>query len=170
MPSYDLAMRLDDENPDARGNLGMRLLRSRRYNEAIPYLESAISMGRAPSAEFSYLATARALAGDNNGAEKTMASAVSLYPRSPFVLTRYAAILEKNGKPSEAAAVFNQALKIDERATRAWRALIVSGPKSASDLAARDPSYLPVEELRPQSGIVAVVTERFIRFPESGSP
>ena len=166
MPLYELAMRLDDENPDVRANLGMRLFRSRRYEESIPYLQSAISIGRAPSSELSYLATAKALAGDDQGAEETMATAASLYPRSPFVLTRYAMVMEKNGRTAESADIFSRATKLDERAANTWRALIVSGPKAVSDMAARDSAYLPVMELRPESSIYAVVTERFIRFPE----
>lgn len=166
MPLYETAVLLDDENPDARGNLGMRLFGSRRYKEAIPFLESAISIGRSPSAEFSYLATARSVTGDDDGAERIMASAVALYPRSPFVLTRFAAILEKNGKAAEAAAVFSTAMKIDERAARTWHALIVSGPKYAGDMAEQNSTYLPLGELRPQTAVSAIVTDRLVRFPE----
>ena len=166
VPLYELAMRLDDENPDVRANYGMRLFRARRYNEAIPYLQSAVSIGRAPSGELSYLASTQALAGDAAGAERTMAFAASMYPRSPFVLTRYALVLENNGKNAEAVDTFERALAIDRRSSNTWRALISSGPKAVSELAARDPEYYPVMELKPQGSIYAVVTERFIRFPE----
>jgi tetratricopeptide (TPR) repeat protein len=166
MPLYELAMRLDDENPDVRHNLGMRLFRAKRYQEAVPYLQSAITIGRAPSAEVSYLATAQFLGGDSAGAEATMESAARLYPQSPFVLTRYSTLLEQNGKPVESAAVFARALEIDARAANTWHALIVSGPKALSDLSVRDSSYSSVMDLKPQSSIYAVVTERLIRFPE----
>ena len=166
IPLYDLAMRLDNENPDARQNFGMRLFRNRRYAEAIPYLQSAISIGRAPSPELSYLATTQALAGDNSGAEKTMAAAANLYPRSPFVLTRYAMILERNGKLTGSAGMFARATKIDARSAYTWRELMRSGPKAVSDMAARDPRIAQVMDLRPKSSIYAVVTERLIRFPE----
>ncbi|HUR98781.1 MAG TPA: O-antigen ligase family protein [Pyrinomonadaceae bacterium] len=166
LPLYELAMRLDDENPDARQNLGMRLLRTRRYNEAIPYLESAISIGRAPSAELSYLATAKSLAGDDRGAEETMASAASLYPRSPFVLTRYAALLESNGKAAYSVDMFRRAEEIDERAARTWHTLIASGPKALSEIAARDKAYAPVMDLQPKSSLYAAITDRFIKHPD----
>ena len=66
----------------------------------------------------------------------------------------------------EAGEVFGRALAIDRRSANTWRALINSGPKAVSDLAARDPEYLAVMDLRPQGSIYAVVTERLIRFPE----
>ena len=95
-----------------------------------------------------------------------MASASSLYPRSPFVLTKYATILEENGKVAESADVYNRAVEIDERAARTWHMLIGSGPKALSDLAARDPGYSAVMDLRPKSSVYAVVVDRLIRHQE----
>lgn len=163
---YDLAMRLDDENPNVRQNLGMRFFRNRRYAEAVPFLESAISIGRAPSSELSYLAATKSLAGDEAGAEETMSVAAALYPRSTFVLTKYASVLSDNGKTDAASKIFERAARIDERSARTWQALILSGPKALSDLAARDPGYSPVMQLQPQDSIYAVVTERLIKFPD----
>jgi O-antigen ligase/Flp pilus assembly protein TadD len=166
LPLYQTAMKLDDEKPDVRHNLGMRLLRRQRYADAVPFLEAAISIGRAPSSELSYLATAKALSGDTSGAEATMKFASELYPRSPFVLTRYSTLLESNGKQVEAAAVFRRAVEIDERAAKTWQAIIVSGPKVLSEMAARDDSYMQVTQLSPESSVYAVVTERYIRHPD----
>ncbi|PYS99574.1 MAG: hypothetical protein DMF63_10830 [Acidobacteria bacterium] len=167
MPDYDLAMRLDDENPEPRQNLGLRLFANRRYADAIPYLESAISIGRGTSADLSYLATAQSLAGDQAGAERTLSSASNLYPHSPFVLTKYAILLSNNGKIGEAYDLFGRALKIDARASRSWQVLINSGPKELSEMTARDPSmYSTVMELTPQSSLYASVTERLILHPE----
>jgi Tfp pilus assembly protein PilF len=163
---YETAMWLDDENPDTRHNLGMRLFRRQRYLDSVPYLESAVKIGRAPSSEFSYLATAKTLSGDAVGAESTMKTASEMYPRSPFVLTRYSTLLEGHGKFAEAAAVFNRAVEINERAATTWRMMINSGPKALSETAARDRSFMKVMELTPQGSIYAVVTERYIKFPE----
>jgi O-antigen ligase len=166
MPLYEMAIMLDDENPNVRQNLGMRLFRRERYREAIPYLESAIGIGRAPAAELSYLATAKTLSGDPTGAEATMKTASELYPRSPFVLTRYSTLLESNGKPAEAGTLFQRAREINEREANTWRAVIVSGPKALSEMAARDNAYMHIMQLKPESSIFAVVTERYIKFPE----
>ena len=166
IPLYELAMRLDNENPDARQNLGMRLFRRQRYAASVPYLESAISLGRAPSSELSYLATAKSLSGDAEGAESTMRIAAEMYPRSPFVLTRYSTLLESNARAAEASRVFDRATSIDPGEAMAWRVIINSGPKALSELSARDNSYMPVMQLTPQASIYAVVTERYIRFPD----
>jgi len=167
VPLYEMAMSLDDENPDVRHNLGMRMFRAGRYEKAIPYLQEAIAIGRAPSGELSYLASAQALAGDNSAAEATLSYAAGLYPQSPFVLTRYSIVLEENGKTSEADACFRRAVAIDKRSADTWRALVTSGPMGVSGLVVRDPGgYFPVMELRPESSVYAVVAERFIRFPE----
>ncbi|HEX6125140.1 MAG TPA: O-antigen ligase family protein, partial [Pyrinomonadaceae bacterium] len=163
---YETAMWLDDENPDARHNFGMRLFRRQRYAEAVPYLEAAVQLGRASSAELSYLATAKTLSGDPSGAETTMKLAADMYPRSPFVLTRYATLIESHGKQAEADIAFDRAIKINRRAATTWRAVIISGPKALSEMAARDESYMHVMELKPESSIYAVVTERYIRHPE----
>jgi tetratricopeptide (TPR) repeat protein len=165
-PLFELAMRLDDENPDARHNAGMRLFRRQRYAEAAEYLESAIRLGRGPSSELSYLATAHELAGDPARAESTMRTTCELYPRSAFALTRFATILEANGKTFESASLFERARSIDERAALSWRAAIDEGPKALSDMAARDKSYMHLMELNPQSSIYAVVTERYLKHPE----
>lgn len=165
-PLYDLAMRLDDENPDARHNFGMRLFRRQRYSEAAEYLESAIRIGRAPSSELSYLATAQELSGDAARAESTMKSTCDLYPRSAFALTRFATVLDANGKTSESASLFARARSIDERAALSWRAAIDAGPKALSEMAARDKSYMHLMELNPESSIYAVVTERYLKHPE----
>jgi Flp pilus assembly protein TadD len=123
-------------------------------------------IGRAPSAELSYLATAKTLSGDPAGAEATMKAASELYPRSPFVLTRYSTLLDSHGNTAEAVSVFQRAKTINESAAKTWQAVIVSGPKALSELAARDKSYMQVMQLKPESSIYAVVTERYIKFPD----
>jgi O-antigen ligase len=163
---YELAISLDDENADAYQNLGMRLFRRQRFAESIPYLESSRVLGRAPSAELSYLATAKTLSGDSPAAIATMKIASELYPQSPFVLTRYATLLESCGNNPEASEIFDRALAIDRRAAMTWRTVIDSGPKTLSERAALDKSLMQIMELTPQSSIYAVVTERYIKFPE----
>lgn len=163
---FKAAAMFDDENPDCRRTLGMLLLKKKRYAEAIPWLEESIALGRGESTDFSYLASAFSLSGDDVAAEHTMAKAATLYPRSPFVLTRYGELLERNGKIDDSVAIFRKASAIDARAAATWRVMVTSGPKAVSDLAARDNSYLQVMELHPESSIYAVTTERYIRFPE----
>lgn len=163
---YRLGMRLDDENPDVRNNLAMRFFQEDRFAEAVPLLEESIRIGRAQSTDFSYLASARSLAGDDAGAEETFASAARLYPRSAFVLTRYAALLRINGKSPQSDLVFGRALAIDRPAANTWWTIIDRGSQAATDLAFKSSDYKPVMDLQPQSSMYAVLDERHVKHPE----
>lgn len=163
---YDTAMRLDDENPEAHYFLGFRLLEQRRYAEAVPHLRASINVGKARSEDFWYLASAQTLADDYSSAEQTFSEAARLYPRSPFVLVRYAALLEKNGKTDEAAAFLDKAKRINLRQANTWWATITASPQVATDLAFQNDEYDAVMDLQPQAVMFAVKAERQVRFPE----
>ena len=136
------------------------------FAEAVPYLAAAIKIGKAPSCDFSYLATAQSLAGDNVAAEQTMAAAASLYPRSAFALTRYASLLRENGRDAESATQFARAVQVNRPAANTWWAMMNKGPRAASELAFKfKDDYTEVMNLQPQSSIYAVAAERDIRFP-----
>jgi O-antigen ligase/Tfp pilus assembly protein PilF len=162
---YEKAVRLDSENPDASNILGMRLLREHRFAEAVPHLQKSIALGKAPSPDLSYLATAQQWAGDCPGALETLRSAAALYPRSPFVLTRYAQVLRKCGDSADSQVQLDRAVALDNRAANTWWSLMNDGARAASDLAARDKNYCSVMELQPQAAIYAVMTEREILNP-----
>ena len=89
-----------------------------------------------------------------------------MYPRSPFVLARYSALLEINGKHDEAEANFAKAQEIDLSSANAWKALITRGSKYASDLALNRNDHTAVMDLQPYDSIYAVVEERDIRYPD----
>jgi tetratricopeptide (TPR) repeat protein len=166
LPVYRRAMTLDTTNPEAPYFLGLRLIDAGRYSEAVPYLKESIKVGKARSTDFSFLATAQSLSGDNDGAAQTFAEAAGLYPRSVFVLTRYAALLEANGKTAESRQQFDRAVRIDRRAANTWWALINNGTQAASDLAFKNPDeHEVVMDLLPYDAIYAIIAERDIRFP-----
>lgn len=162
---YRASMDLDRENPDAPYALGRRLLKAGRYAEAVPFLRKSIDIGSASSTSYSYLATAQSLAGDDAGAEATFAEAATMYPRSPFVLARYSALLETNGKAAEARSRFAKAQEIDLSSANAWKALITKGSKYASDQALFGTDHTAVMDLKPYESIYAVLDERDIRYP-----
>ncbi|MBA2378839.1 MAG: O-antigen ligase family protein [Blastocatellia bacterium] len=166
IPLYERAMWLDHENADAPYVLALRLLQAERYADAVPHFQHAIRLGLARSADFSYLASAQALANDYKGAEATFAKAVSLYPRSPFVLTRYAALLEHNGKHDAAKTYLDRALQINPRQTRTWWALLTESPLKATQAAFQNKDNAEVMDLLPHIALYAVKEERDIRFPE----
>ncbi|QYO66205.1 O-antigen ligase family protein [Leptolyngbya sp. 7M] len=165
-PIYRQAMALDPTNPEARYSLGLRFVEVGRYAEAVPHLEESLKIGKGRSSDHSYLATAQSLAGDNVGAERTFEIAVKMYPRSPFVLTRYAALLRINGKFEESEKQLARARAIDTEATNSWWAFINNGAKAASELAHKRDDHLELMDLAPNDAIYAVLAERDIRFPD----
>jgi predicted Zn-dependent protease len=165
MPFYETAFWLDAENSTPHVGLAMNLLRVERYDEAARHFRLAIDKQRGTSDIFSYLATVQSLSGDNLGAEETIAEALRLYPLSTFVRTRYAVLLQENGKLQEAAEQFRIASQINKNEAPTWRTLITRGGRIASLEAAQN-NYSPVMMLNPGDAIYAVVTEREIKHPE----
>ncbi|MEP7212767.1 MAG: O-antigen ligase family protein [Acidobacteriota bacterium] len=162
---YKQAMWLDDENPDAPNILGLRLLREGKYSESIPYLQRSIDIGKAPSADFSYLATAHWLSGHCSGAVAALAQGATLYPRSPFVLTRYAEILKRCGDTENSVAQLQRALTINKSAANTWWAMLNDGPRAASERASVRDDFSKIMDLQPQNAIYAVMAEREIMHP-----
>jgi Flp pilus assembly protein TadD len=164
---YRMAERLDAGNPDARYYHGMRLFQENKFAEAVPFMRDAISLGRARSADFSYLASSQSLAGDNAAAEQTMAEAWKLYPQSTFVMTRYAHEMMSNGNEAGAEAMFTLSRARNQRDANAWWTLFNEGSDAASDRAVKHPDqYTPLMDLRPLNALYAVRDERMMRFPE----
>lgn len=163
---YRVAMQLDDENPDVRNNLGMRYFYEERYVDAIPLISESIRIGRAESTDFSYLASCFSLTGDASGAQRTISEAVSLYPRSPFLLSRYAALLEKNGDDRSARLYIDRAFAADTAAANTWMMMLRKGSQAASDQAVRSRDYKPIMDLQPTASIYAVLDERHALYPE----
>jgi tetratricopeptide (TPR) repeat protein len=62
---------------------------------------------------YELLGLANELSGNAPGAEEALRTAVSLDPKSPRVLTELGATYLRNGKPTEAAKVLDQALALD---------------------------------------------------------
>jgi predicted Zn-dependent protease len=143
------------------------MISEKRYGEAVPLLAESVRIGKATSAEISFLATAQRLSGDLNGAEQTLAAAVDLYPRSTFVLTRYASILRENGKTVQSDEVLSRAFDINRKTTNTWWAFINDGPRAASERAfANSDQYVQVMDLLPRASIYALKAERDILHPE----
>lgn len=162
---YNKATRLDDENPNAHFHFGHRLFNVGRFAEAATHLDRAIEMGQATSPTFSYLATSQFLSGNKSWAENTFERAVKLYPRSPFVLTRYAFFLNMNGNAADSALQLDRAIAIDRSAAETWWTLMNEGTQKASNDATRNNKLDLLMDLAPADAMYAVVKERELRFP-----
>jgi O-antigen ligase len=165
---YTTAIAIDPENPQPNAHLGARLLFEKRFAEAAPLIGSSLAIGRATSTDFSYLATAYTLSGDDLAAADALGQASRMYPRSVFVLVRYAVLLERLGRADEAGAALDRARSVDPRAAATWHELITNGPLRASEAAFRDPSgRVAVMDLRPNESIYAVLDELEFKAPGS---
>jgi O-antigen ligase len=163
---YRKAMWLDPENPEAPYFLGLRLMDKGRYTESVWFLAESISIGKGRSADYSYLASAQSLNGDSAAAEQTFADATRMYPRSPFVLTRYAALLKANGKAAESEQQLARARQIDLNQANSWWAMITESPQAAADLAFQRTDYTPLMDLRPQMSMYALKAEINLAHPD----
>ncbi|MGI8493783.1 MAG: O-antigen ligase family protein [Pyrinomonadaceae bacterium] len=158
------AARLDNENPDLHFVYGARLIGEKNYAEAAEHFQKEIRLGRATATDYAYLAMAQNLSENPSGAEKTFADAAKLYPFSPFVRTRYAAILNGNGKSAEAENELAAARKINLRETNTWWKLINDGSKAAQREAFGNDDFIEIPDM-PDGGCFRIIlAERRIKY------
>lgn len=166
--SFNTSIALDDQNASVYAVYGLYLFNAGNFADAAPQFRKTIDLGRATSIDYSYLASAQALAGDRAEAESSLAEAARVYPASVFIRTRYAAVLKEAGKTSESNEQFKIALEIDPRQAETWRNLIEDGAVAASRRSF-DSKLPPVMDLKPTKGIYAVLAEREVLHPEEKS-
>jgi O-antigen ligase len=146
-------------------NYGMWLYQENRAGAAVPHLRYAAERGFNASVCYAYLAAAEAGAGDFEAAEKTLAHAVRVYPRSIFLRVRHASALAELKRAEEANEEYASALTLNSRVARGWRQLICFGRKTAKTAAFWDRSIAMPGELFPENCIFAVLDENEKRKP-----
>jgi O-antigen ligase len=147
-------------------NYGMWLYLEKRDSQAaVPYLRYAVARGYNSSVCYAYLAAAEAGAGDMEAAEKTLAQAARVYPRSVFLRVRHATALAESGRSTEAGEEYEKALALNSRMARGWRQLICFGRKTAKTAAFYDKTIAMPGELIPENCIFAVLDENDRRRP-----
>lgn len=147
-------------------NYGLWLyLEKRDPQAAVPYLRYAVARGYNSSVCYAYLAAAEAGAGELSAAEKTLAQAVRVYPRSVFLRVRHATALAESGRSVEAGEEYETALAMNSRTARGWRQLICFGRKAAKTAAFYDKTIAMPGELTPENCIFAVLDENDRRTP-----
>jgi tetratricopeptide (TPR) repeat protein len=139
----------------------------KRYSEAAQHLRFATEHGLNSSTCFAYLARAEAAAGDTVAAERTLAKAVRIYPRSVFLRVRHAIALAEIGESAEAANEYKQALETNRAAARGWRHLMVFGADAAYAAANADRDISPPKNLEPQSWAYPASAEQVLRPPRA---
>lgn len=163
---FSIAERLDEANAAANYLAASKLLGEAHYGEAALQFQAAIDKGVATSATYSYLISTHSLNGDDRAALNCAAAAVKVFPFSPFMLNRYAVLLEKSGNSQEAQIHYAKAKKIDDRQAETWRIFITQGARKAAEAGRNGVGVPLMADLYPQDGLYAMLAERQILYPE----
>jgi O-antigen ligase len=164
---YQSSLRVYPASPATHFGYGIWLYHNRRGAEAIPHLSYAVENGFNSSICYAYLVGAADSAGDLALAERTLATAVRVYPHSVFLLVRYSAALKSSGRNEESKTVFSRAVSLDSRAARGWQQLIDNDIDAAYVAATQDKNIAMPGELVPQAAVFEVLRENEERFPEA---
>jgi len=162
---YRSSLSVYPPSPATHFGYGTWLYNNRRGAEAVSHLAYAVENGFNSSICYAYLAGAADSAGDFALAERTLATAVRVYPASVFLLVRHAAALTRNGRVSESKDVFSRALLLDPRAARGWQQLIENDIDAAYLAAKQDLNIALPGELYPEAAVFEVLRENEQRFP-----
>jgi O-antigen ligase/Tfp pilus assembly protein PilF len=161
---YRASLNVYPANTAAHFGYGLWLYTEGRSTESLPFLRHAVERGFNSSISYAYLAGAQESAGNLDEAERSLATAVRVYPASVFLLVRHAAALERNGRETESKEVFSRALSLDPRAARGWKQLIDNDIDAAYLAAKQDPSIALPGELYPNAAVFEVLQENEQRF------
>lgn len=155
----------DPENATIQAVIGRNLLSISRPNDAIPHLRRTIELGRALTTDYSYLATAQILAGQQSEAIASLEEGLRVYPLSVFLHTRIGALQNEYAFPEESSVHLKRAREIDSAQSQTWRYFAESGGRIASEKAFQ--FNLPkVMDLKPNAAIYAMKDDRELRHPE----
>ncbi len=164
---YQSSLKVYPASPATHFGYGIWLYNNRRAAEALPHLRYAVENGFNSSICYAYLAGSADSAGDLASAERTLATAVRVYPVSVFLLVRYSAALKSSGRIEESKAVFSRAVLLDSRAARGWQQLIDNDIDAAYLAARGDKKIAMPGELVPQAAVFEVLKENEQRFPDA---
>jgi predicted Zn-dependent protease len=154
---FQKAFALDADEPLFRYYYGVHLFNAKQSKEAVPHLRFAVDRGIATSIAFFNLASAQILARQTDEAEKTLAEAVAVYPRSVFLRTAYADFLAENNFSDEAEKQYAAAAEINPEQARSWRLAFSEGMGKLSQTEFADKSYVKTMDLLPNDGIYALL-------------
>jgi predicted Zn-dependent protease len=162
---FKKALSFDKKEAVVNYDYGMFLAKTKRYDEAIPHLRSAIDSGICTSTAYYDLAAAQLSANKSDEAEMTLAEAVGVYPRSVFARTAFAAVLRQKGKPDKSKENLDIALKINESDAKTWWMLHDEGLENITEARLKVENITRMSELSPQNGVYAVIDYQTAKKP-----
>jgi len=157
----ETAIMLDSDNAAAYYIKGFRFCADNQPAKGIPFYQKAIEKGVGVSFVYSKLADCQVNSGDYVSAEKTLAEAVRVHPRSVFVQIRYALMLEQSGKTDESNKYLEIARNLDKKQANGWYAIITKG-----GLAAFNQSRIDSETASPDELLPANVVPQYVGIPK----
>ncbi len=163
---FRAALSLNPLDPAGHFNYGQWLVARKREPEAVGHLRYAVERGFNTSTCYQYLAGAESNAGELAAAERTLALAVRVYPRSVFARVRHASALRRLGRSEEAGLEMSAALLINSGPALGWEQLIENDIDAAVAANKREPNRITRPgELEPVDAVMAVLEENERRFP-----
>lgn len=163
---YRKAISLDGANASADFAYGMLLFGQKDFSNAARQFRLSIDKGVYPAAVYSYMISSHTLNNDLISARAAAEESIAVFPNSVFLQTRYADLLEKEGKNEEAANHYEIANKIDAKQAFTWKILIREGARPAAEAGRKGNGVSLLVNLYPQDGMYAMLAERQVRFPE----
>lgn len=147
------ALSIDPDNVNARGVLAAHLENDGQHERAAAELRNAIDRGLGVSVTYSTLANYQRKAGDPAAAEKTLAEAVAVFPRSAYLRVEYAILLESIGRQRDSDYMLAVARNIDQRQANGWYSLIKDGSVAAFLESQADASVAAPADLVPGNAV-----------------
>lgn len=163
--AIEKAVSLDPANATLEWGFAKDLLSDKKYDAAALHFRRAIDKGKATSVDYARLSIAQLLGNDLDGAESTIREALRAYPRSAFLYARLAYILDRNGRPDDAATALNTGISLNKGQALSWWNLMTKGSAEAAKEAFAE-KLPPLMELMPRDAIYAVKDEREVLHPE----
>ena len=117
---YENAILLDPANASANNSFGMRLLNEVNYAKSAAQFRQSVKKGANDSVSYSYLISAQLLADQPQQAVNTASEAVAIFPYSVFLRVRYADLLNKFNKKTEAENQLAIAGQINKKQAETW--------------------------------------------------
>jgi len=168
---YLMSLRCNPFDAATHYDYGSLLYQQSRPSEAVLHLRHAVAYGINTSTSYAFLAAAEEESGDLNAAERTLAFAAKVYPRSVFLLVRHAVALERLGRREESDIEFSAASLLNSRAARGWYQLIQYDIDEAFKAARQDSGIAIPGDLLPENAVHMILKENERRLnisPTSG--
>jgi tetratricopeptide (TPR) repeat protein len=128
---YDLALQMDPDYSSLLLLGAMRSIESNDFQAAETKMRRAVDNGMGVPTTYSTLAKFQYENGEAEKAESSLAEALTIFPRSVFLRSRLAILLEDSGKIDEADIQLRAADSVDPRQAAGWHKLLKKGGLTA---------------------------------------